>query len=91
MDLTKLSKTELLKKCEELRITKYKSKNKCELIELINTHISIKPIEIIIENDHLNINKNFEQELQGLYCSITKMNGIELFDRIKISLVPVLL
>ena len=34
--LTKLSKTELLSKCEELKITKYKSKNKSELINLIN-------------------------------------------------------
>jgi hypothetical protein len=36
MDLTKLSKTELLEKCEELGIKKCKSKNKGELIELIN-------------------------------------------------------
>ena len=33
MDLTKLSKTELLAKCEEIGIKKYKSKNKEELIE----------------------------------------------------------
>jgi len=37
MDLTKLSKSELLVKCEELGITKCKSKNKGELIILINT------------------------------------------------------
>ena len=35
MDLTKLSKKELLDKCEEFGIKKYKSKNKSELIELI--------------------------------------------------------
>lgn len=35
MDLTKLSKKELLAKCEEIGIKKYKSKNKGELIELI--------------------------------------------------------
>ena len=34
--LTKLSKSELFVKCEELGITKYKSKNKQQLIELIN-------------------------------------------------------
>jgi DNA adenine methylase len=34
--LTELSRTELLLKCEELKITKYKSKNKTELINLIN-------------------------------------------------------
>ena len=37
MDLTKLSKLELLEKCEELGIKKCKSKNKGELIILINT------------------------------------------------------
>jgi len=36
MCLTKLSKKELLEKCEELGITKCKSKNKDKLIELIN-------------------------------------------------------
>lgn len=35
MDLSKLSKTELLEKCEETSLTKYKSKNKKELIELL--------------------------------------------------------
>lgn len=36
MDLTKLSKTQLLAKCEELGITNCKSKNKSDLIKLIN-------------------------------------------------------
>jgi site-specific DNA-methyltransferase (adenine-specific) len=36
IDLNKLSKTELMAKCEELGITKYKSKNKGKLINLIN-------------------------------------------------------
>jgi hypothetical protein len=36
MELTKLSKTALLEKCEELGIKKCKSKNKDKLIELIN-------------------------------------------------------
>ena len=58
MDLTNLSKTELLEKCEELGIKKYKSKNKSELIDLINkkqdTNKDIpleKQIEINIEHD----------------------------------------
>ena len=57
MELTKLSKTELFVKCEELGITKYKSKNKQQLIELINSKTLInekkiiKPqIEFIIED-----------------------------------------
>ena len=37
MDLSKLSKKELLLKCEELGIIKYKSKNKTELINLITS------------------------------------------------------
>jgi DNA adenine methylase len=54
INLTKLSKTELFTKCEELGITKYKSKNKQQLIELINekTLQKTKPqIEFIIEEE----------------------------------------
>jgi DNA adenine methylase len=50
MDLTKLTKTELLEKCEELGIKKCKSKNKCELIDLINVKTQAKKkVELIIE------------------------------------------
>jgi hypothetical protein len=35
MDLTKLTKTELLEKCEELEIKQCKSKNKSKLIDLM--------------------------------------------------------
>ena len=52
MDLTKLSKKELLEKCEEHGFTKCKSKNKCELIDLINSKISKKSqIEFIIKEE----------------------------------------
>ena len=54
INLTKLSKTELFTKCEELGITKYKSKNKQQLIEIINekTLQKTKPqIEFIIEEE----------------------------------------
>ena len=56
MELTKLSKTELLEKCEELGIKKCKSKNKGELIDLINTKTQniktqSKKVELIIEDD----------------------------------------
>jgi len=47
MDLTKLSKSELLAKCEELGITKCKSKNKGELITLIGQ--KVPQLELIIE------------------------------------------
>jgi DNA adenine methylase len=36
MDYTKLSRKELLQKCEEYQFTKYKSKTKSQLIELLN-------------------------------------------------------
>ena len=51
MDLIKLSKTELLEKCEELGITKCKSKNKTELIKLINGKSKKTQIEFIIEDN----------------------------------------
>jgi hypothetical protein len=36
MDISNMSKIELLDKCEELGILKYKSKSKSQLLELIN-------------------------------------------------------
>jgi site-specific DNA-methyltransferase (adenine-specific) len=42
MDLTKLTKSELLTKCEEFGFTKCKSKNKSELINLINSKVETK-------------------------------------------------
>lgn len=55
MDLSQLSKTELLAKCEEFGFTKCKSKNKSQLIELINSKNVIKPIKkqihLIIDDD----------------------------------------
>jgi sialic acid synthase SpsE len=80
MELTKLSKTELLAKCEELGITKCKSKNKGELIELINQTQTYKNAlvkstiefiiddneEIIIEPSSASINS--EYKLVDLFC-----------------------
>lgn len=54
MELNKLSKSELLLKCEELGITKCKSKNKTELVELITNKIGKETIveeEIPIDLD----------------------------------------
>jgi len=56
MDLTKLTKTELLAKCEELGIKKCKSKNKEELINLLqnkltekeNHEVSLEEEEVLI-------------------------------------------
>jgi hypothetical protein len=57
MELTKLSKTELLVKCQELGLTKCKYKNKAELINLINIKIPPKKIELIIVEDNQHIQK----------------------------------
>ena len=55
MDLTKISKPELLVMCEELGITKCQSKNKSKLIHMINNKDAIKTtkkqIKIIDEDD----------------------------------------
>ena len=51
MDLTKLSKTELLEKCEDLGIKKCKFKNKSKLIMLINkNNTETTPEENILNN-----------------------------------------
>ena len=77
MDLTKLSKTELLAKCEELGITKYKSKNKGELIDLINFKINPKKnVELIIEDDdHTGDYKN-DEKTTNLTKDYKKTNDI---------------
>jgi len=53
INLTKLSKTELLAKCEELGITKCKSKNKGELIDLINLKTTPKKKVELIEDHNI--------------------------------------
>ena len=53
MDLTKLSKNELLEKCKELGFIKCKSKNKNELIDIIT-----KLMNNNNNNIHENINDN---------------------------------
>lgn len=51
MELTKLSKIQLLEKCEQLKISKCKSKNKHELIQLINSKTNNTQIDVIIDNN----------------------------------------
>jgi site-specific DNA-methyltransferase (adenine-specific) len=77
MDLTKLSKPELLAKCEELGITKCKSKNKGKLIDLINSksqQIKEKPkIELTIEDD--DNTSNIEQDIDVADDKIIILNA----------------
>jgi DNA adenine methylase len=58
MDLTKLSKSELLAKCEELNIKKCKTKNKSELIKLINSKITKPQIDFTINEDNTKLLDN---------------------------------
>jgi len=57
MDLNKLSKPELLVKCTELGLTKCKSKNKGELIELIKKS-NQGQVELVIEDDPTILQQN---------------------------------
>ena len=60
MELNKMNKSELLAECKNLGITKLSSKNKTELIEIINTSKSNKPTKkkIIIEEDNSPLNED---------------------------------
>ena len=60
MDFTKLSKLELLTKCEQLGITKCKSKTKPELITLIQNNIVIPKVEFVIDGDFLIVEGDYE-------------------------------
>ena len=57
--LKKLLKNDLLEKCEELGLKKYKSKNKSELIKLLKIHTN----SITITNNITTYNKNNIQNL----------------------------
>jgi DNA (cytosine-5)-methyltransferase 1 len=86
MDLSKLSKTILVVKCQELGITKYKSKNKGELIELINKYKSNSKkteIEFIIEDDNLyTTDENTQNETSSItnFQEMTQCKNINYID-----------
>jgi DNA adenine methylase len=61
MNFNNLSKVELFLKCDELGIKKYKSKNKSQLIKILNDFENAnvgKPTDKIILNDFENANSN---------------------------------
>lgn len=70
MDLTELSKKELLLKCEELGFIKCKSKTKCELIKLINSKYvssqSSQSTDLIIASSNNHIQHNLLEYLNKL-------------------------
>jgi DNA adenine methylase len=79
MDLLKLSKKQLLEKCEELEITKYKSKNKNELIILIENKINSSNINNVIDKNIIPLkkenNKNNTNDKKYLSKPILKWVG----------------
>ena len=87
-DISKLSKIELLAKCEELGIQKCKSKNKNELIELINNYKTPTKGKLIIEDDEeeknevLNVTQNNIIDIKNMcgkeYLKSISNNSIDL-------------
>jgi site-specific DNA-methyltransferase (adenine-specific) len=78
MDLTKLSKTELLAKCEEIGIKKYKSKNKEELFNLLqNKPVDKKNVKLIIEEDVEDVNEPIIASTAQNTIDIKNITGIE--------------
>lgn len=79
MDLNKLSKPELLEKCKELGIIKCKSKNKDQLIDLINKNSTQKKVEpetpeVVIEVNNEIISKENKEDKE---CDITEKSSKE--------------
>lgn len=75
MDISKMSKLELLEKCKELGITKCSSKNKSQLIELINckTKVVEEP-KLILSNEEI-----APQNTQIIEVNTKTLNVIDLF------------
>ena len=83
--LTKLLKTELLVKCKELGITKYKSKNKTELVELIK-HVKVSDTNINYKIKTMRYLGNKTKHLEFIYTTFLecvnklKLNNPTVFD-----------
>jgi site-specific DNA-methyltransferase (adenine-specific) len=92
MDLTKLSKIELLEKCEELAIKKCKSKNKAELINLLqNKPVEKTNVKLIIEEDEEDINKLIIETNAQNTIDIKNITGIEYLKTISDSSIDLIL
>lgn len=87
IDLIKLSKTELLVKCEELGIIKCKSKNKNELIKLINNKIIKTQVELI-DNENTN---DTEKYVKYSFIEVCAGSGGLSSGLIKSGFIPILL
>jgi DNA (cytosine-5)-methyltransferase 1 len=90
MNISKMSKIELLEKCKELGITKCKSKNKGEIIDLINNNTLLascakhdcnthtkKKVETIIEDNIKVINSTEDLEITNVISLFSGMGGMD--------------
>jgi DNA (cytosine-5)-methyltransferase 1 len=78
MDFSKMSKLELLERCKELGITKRSSKNKSQLIELINDKEKVvEEPKIILSNEETE--ETLPQNTQITEVDIKTLNVIDLF------------
>jgi len=90
MNISKMSKIELLEKCKELGITKCKSKNKGEIIDLINNNTLLascakhdcnthtkKKVETIIEDNIKVINSTENLEITNVISLFSGMGGMD--------------
>ena len=75
MDMSKMSKLELLEKCKEIGITKCSSKNKSQLIELINEKNKVVEKTKII----LSIEEKSQQISPIINVDTNTLNVIDLF------------
>ena len=75
MDISKMSKLKLLEKCKELGITKCSSKNKSQLIELINgKNKVVEELKIILSNEEI-----LQQNTPIIKVDTKTLNVIDLF------------
>ena len=75
MDISKMSKIELLEKCKELGITKCSSKNKSQLYELINDKNKyVEEPKIFSSNEEIS-----SQNSENIEVDKKKLNIIDLF------------
>ena len=96
--LSQLSKTQLFARCEEIGITKYKSKNKDQLIELINSkssplktedeNVIISEIENVVigESENVVIGENNKYNLLECINTLLQTNTLkELAEKLNIA------
>ena len=75
IDISKMSKIDLLKKCKELSITKYSSKNKQQLIELINSKQQILNCKLKTNVEKTNTTDNTNNNSSNIYTFIEVCAG----------------